>query len=254
MIRVKKTCSKCKSDISLSNFDKHFDSCKGVKKEKVDINIYYINNEYTCPVCFRIFSKSGIKGHIWRAHSEAGKNFLPTIGKVAWNKGLTKDSDNRVRVNSENVSKAFKENPSLLEGRVQSEETKKKLSNVMTQRHKEGKAWNIGMSRWNNKPSYPESFFMKVIDNEFEDKNYIREYPVGKYSLDFAWVDKKLVIEIDGDQHERFDEYKSRDILKDSLLVSLGWKVLRIKWVDMHRESKKFIKIAKDFIHYVPLV
>jgi very-short-patch-repair endonuclease len=109
-------------------------------------------------------------------------------------------------------------------------------------------AWNIGKSRWNNEPSYPEKFFMKVIENEFNDKNYINEYPVGIYSIDFAWVDKKLAIEIDGDQHQRFEEYKLRDERKDSFLEIQGWKVLRIVWKDMFNNTKEQIKICKNFI------
>jgi len=69
----------------------------------------------------------------------------------------------------------------------------------MTKAHKEGRAHNIGESRWNNEPSYPERWFMKVIENEFEDKNYTREYPFHRFSLDFAWIEKKKCIEIDGD-------------------------------------------------------
>ena len=42
-----------------------------------------------------------------------------------------------------------------------------------------------------------------MIKNEFQDQNYTREYYILGYSLDFAWVDKKLEIEIDGEQHER---------------------------------------------------
>lgn len=134
-------------------------------------------------------------------------------------------------------------------GRILNEDTKKKISDSMKDAHKKGIAWNIGKSRWNNKKSYPEEFFTSVIENEFLDKNYTCEYNVKIYSIDFAWVDKKLAIEIDGDQHQRFQEVIERDKRKDSVLISEGWKVLRIKWKDMYSDSKKWIKIAYDFIH-----
>jgi len=133
-------------------------------------------------------------------------------------------------------------------GKSPSEATKLNLSESMKLAHAEGRAWNIGQSRWNNKPSYPELFFIKVIENEFKDKEYIREYPFSKYSIDFAWVHLNKAIEIDGSQHERFKEYKDRDKLKDKLLIKNGWSILRIKWKDMYNDPKKFIKIAKDFI------
>jgi very-short-patch-repair endonuclease len=136
-----------------------------------------------------------------------------------------------------------KKNPRKL-----SEETKNKLSEAMKKAHSEGRAWNIGKSRWNNEPSYPEKFFKEVISNEFTDKNYETELPFHRFSLDFAWVHKKRVIEIDGSQHERFEEYKKRDERKDQLLKEDGWEVLRIKWKDIFHDTKTWIKHAKDFI------
>lgn len=170
--------------------------------------------------------------------------------KCAWNKGLTKETDPRIKLSSENLSKKYKEGlfiPSFL-GKHFTKEQIKKISDSMKKAHAEGRAHNIGQSRWNNEPSYPEKFFIKVIENEFENKNYQREFPFFKYSLDFAWVNEKKVLEIDGEQHERFKEYKERDKKKDELLLKNGWKVLRIKWKDVMKDSKYWIKVAKSFI------
>jgi len=133
-------------------------------------------------------------------------------------------------------------------GRKLSDEGREKLSSSMKKAHQEGRAWNIGRSRWNNESSYPEKFFMEVIQNEFLDKKYEKEFPLGRYSLDFAWPDKKKSIEIDGEQHERFEEYKNRDIKKDLLCKELGWETLRIKWKDLFNDTKNQIRIAKEFI------
>lgn len=130
-----------------------------------------------------------------------------------------------------------------------SEDSRNKISEAMKLAHAEGRAWNIGRSRWNNEKSYPEKFFTRVIENEFEDKNYSSEYNVGNYSIDFAWVDKKIAIEIDGDQHIRFQHQIDSDIRKDKLLTSEGWKVLRIRWKDMCNDAKTHIQIAKSFVH-----
>lgn len=129
-----------------------------------------------------------------------------------------------------------------------SSSTKDKISKSMKIAHGEGRAWNIGKSRWNNEPSYPEKFFMKVIENEFEDKQYIREFPFIKYSIDFAWPHLKMAIEIDGEQHERFPEYAERDRLKDELLIENGWKILRISWKELYNNTKEKIQESKEFI------
>lgn len=133
-------------------------------------------------------------------------------------------------------------------GKTLSDSHKIAISEAMKIAHKEERAWNIGKSRWNNEPSYPEEFFMKIIENEFLDKNYAREHPVGIYSIDFAWVHKKIAIEIDGSQHQRFQEYLEKDKRKDKYLESKGWKVLRISWKDLYSSPKKYIKIAATFV------
>ena len=145
----------------------------------------------------------------------------------------------------ETISKISK----LKQGRKMSEVVRNRVSNSMKIAHKEKRAWNIGKSRWNNEPSHPERFFSQVIENEFEDKNFIREFPFGIYSLDFAWVHKKIVIEIDGEQHKRFEDYKQRDIRKDEYLRSHGWEILRVEFSYLFNKTKECIKMCVDFVH-----
>ena len=198
-------------------------------------------DKVNCEYCEKKFSKYGIHHHINRKH--LGKP--PTNeNKKPWNLGLTKETDKRVERNGLNAGKALK-------GKKQGplkEEHKRAISRSMRLAHKEGRAHNIGMSRWNNEPSYPEKFFMKVIENEFLDKDYKREHNVSIYSIDFAWLDKKKAIEIDGDQHQRFIEYIERDKRKDVCLRDNGWSILRIVWVDMYNDPKHYIRLAKEFI------
>lgn len=49
-----------------------------------------------CNLCQKEFSKFGIKGHIWRVHGE-GILHKPRIGAKAWNHGLSKETDERVK-------------------------------------------------------------------------------------------------------------------------------------------------------------
>lgn len=128
-----------------------------------------------------------------------------------------------------------------------SEEAKQKLSKI--QKERAAKGLNHGwMACHSSKKSYPEEFFTKVIENEFNDKNYEYNLLFYQYRLDFAWPQKKLCIEIDGSQHQRDEKQKQSDIKKDIKLYENGWKVLRIKWVDMYHKPQEYIKQAKEFI------
>lgn len=187
----------------------------------------------------------GIGSHIWRCHGE-GREFKKCYeNHRSWNKGLTKDTDIRVSNNGKSLSKSLKGK----KGHSLSRESRERVSEGMKKAHKEGRAWNIGKSRWNNEQSWPEKFFTKVIENEFINKEYEKEFPIGIYSADFAWAKIKKIIEIDGGQHKRFVEYQERDKRKDQFLIKEGWEVLRIDWSDLYKDTKKYIQIAFNFIH-----
>ncbi len=102
----------------------------------------------------------------------------------------------------------------------------KKMSAIAKKRHEAGEKFGWS-SRFKIKPSYPESIAIKFF--ELNNISFIRELPVGKYFVDFAIEDKKLAIEIDGQQHKKPDRAES-DKKKDVVLNESGWKVLRIKW------------------------
>ncbi len=91
-------------------------------------------------------------------------------------------------------------------------------------------------SRDKLKPSYPEQYIIKLL-NELNIIT-IREYKVGKWFVDFANIDKKLALEIDGKQHEYADR-KASDEIKDEFLKNNGWNILRIKWKKITKEFRE---------------
>ena len=258
----KKVCSLCGALVSKYAYNRHVKSCTGdITKFKGGERSGVYSTTFTgfCHFCNTPYDSytAQVAHEVSCSLNPDRKSYLnregksnARYGKPAWNKGLTKENDERVKKYSETISRRMQAGiiPYPNYGRKLNDDQKEKVSIGMKLAHKEGRAWNIGMSRWNNDPSYPESFFMKVIANEFIDKNYIREFPFSKYSLDFAWEHKKKCIEIDGEQHERFNSVKERDMAKDRLLKEEGWGVLRIKWKDLYKDTKYYISVAKDFI------
>lgn len=116
---TKKQCPKCGREITIINFNKHFKVCnkykKQTNKEVLEIASKCIikDNKYICPICNKEYSKKGIFTHIWRKHTKEGLEFDPNKSyekgtKVVWNKGLTKETDERVKKCSETYSKNAK--------------------------------------------------------------------------------------------------------------------------------------------------
>jgi len=61
-----------------------------------------------------------------------------------------------------------------------------------------------------------------------------KQVPQGPYSLDFACLEARLAIEVDGDAHGCGDR-PERDERRDAYLTRLGFAVLRIPAVEVFR-------------------
>ncbi|NWG45999.1 MAG: endonuclease domain-containing protein [Alphaproteobacteria bacterium] len=59
------------------------------------------------------------------------------------------------------------------------------------------------------------------------DVKFRRQVPIGPYIVDFASMEPRLVVEIDGSQHAEAD-HLHRDEQRDTYLRSLGFAVLRV--------------------------
>lgn len=206
---------------------------------------------FYCPFCNRQFeTKNALCSH--KGKCKENPLYVPKPKKSRKPRVLSEEHKLRIKEGVRRAIEAGKKyDGSAWVGRKHTEEQKQKISASMKKAHEEGRAHNIGECRWNNEPSYPEQWFMKVLKNEFgleKDKDYKMEFSFHKYSLDFAWPDKKLCIEIDGEQHEKFQEQKSRDLEKDKLLKEEGWLEIRKSWKEIFNNSKTFIEEVKIFL------
>ena len=125
--------------------------------------------------------------------------------------------------------------------RTHSEKTKKKISNIR-------KAYLRAnphmvpyvLNHYSKGESYPEIYFRKVFENN--NVTFKQELRVDLYSLDFAFLDKKIDVEIDGEQHYLDLRIIESDKRRTIYLESLGWIVYRVRWADyqrLHENDKK---------------
>jgi adenine-specific DNA-methyltransferase len=63
-------------------------------------------------------------------------------------------------------------------------------------------------------------------DRRFKKFKFRRQYPIGRYIVDFCCFEKKLIIEVDGGQHNLPNDLKY-DAERDKYLASNGYRVCR---------------------------
>ena len=180
-------------------------------------------NNWKCTVCGNVFrTRALLQTHRKEQHSEIKmtSSFTDLISYDCPFCG-------RHRANVRRCAKSAhilhcSKNPDRVpkKGHKLSDEQKKLISEKMKKAHLEGRAGTFP-SRKNCEHSYPEKWLIGVLNRELgfiEDKDYKTEYFFHKQFLDFAWPERKLCIEIDGQQHERFVERKLNDAKKMKIL------------------------------------
>jgi very-short-patch-repair endonuclease len=63
-----------------------------------------------------------------------------------------------------------------------------------------------------------------------------RQFPVGRYRLDFAWPERRIGCECDGFEHHRARLAWKRDRRRLAAIEAAGWRVVQVTWADVTRE------------------
>lgn len=99
---------------------------------------------------------------------------------------------------------------------------------------------------------HKKKFYSEIYFGEcFQGTDIIKEHQISLYSLDFADIDKKIDIEIDGDQHFVDKRIIKHDQKRNKFISSLGWTIIRVRWSEFQKlnyEEKS--KIVQSIIKY----
>lgn len=120
--------------------------------------------------------------------------------------------------------------------RTHTEETKKKLSQIRIdhlQKHPDQVPYLL--NHYSKGSSYPEKYFESVFRKE--GISLVHHHQIGSYQLDFADIDKKIDIEIDGEQHYVDMRVVKSDKRRTKWLDERGWTCYRIRWSDYQKMS-----------------
>lgn len=200
-----------------------------------------------CKICGRGFSTKGISTHIWRMHGDGihhnpHKNYKG--GKIAWNKGKTKETDGRVKKYANTLSDRI-HNGTLYYGHPISNDTKEKLSiirskileekgvggfknikwykikNILGEEFIVRGTWELEVARWLN---FKNLVWVRKIYLSYTDDDNIKR----TYCPDFYLLKYNLYIEVKGyfSQADR-NKIKKVKIQNDIKLICLFEKHIR---------------------------
>jgi len=216
---------------------------------------------YHCNICNKDFSNiKSYAGHM----SSHNRNDNYKIGRKkkienkkethiciycgkSFNSGISLGGHTGSCLKNPNIDKKILKLRNSATGKRFSQETINQISKSMILAHKEGRAWNIGKSRWNNEKSWPEKFFERFLKQN--NISYTCEYPIGIYSIDFVILGEKMAIEIDGKQHFEDIKQMERDKNKNILLKTQNWKILRIKWTRLFNDTQNTLQETLNWIN-----
>lgn len=63
-------------------------------------------------------------------------------------------------------------------------------------------------------------------NKRFHNLKFKRQYPIGNYIVDFICIEKRIIIELDGGQHN-FSENIEKDNIRSEYFVQRDFKVIR---------------------------
>jgi very-short-patch-repair endonuclease len=233
-------------------FNLHFYWTIKCKKEDYNLTFEEYLNEtekivsLNCKYCDKQWKDTNsLKNHIIRCKNNPNKLSTNNLkdynknGRSAWNKGLTKESHPSLGMNRPN----FKGSNSVCFGTHLSNERKLNLSIKRTEYLLKNPDKVPYLLNHSSKESYPEKYFTEILDNN--NLHYEKEYQIALYSLDFGFIDAKIDLEIDGEQHYVDKKIVESDKRRSDYLESLGWKIIRVRWSKykklLDNERKEYI-------------
>lgn len=249
MTRTKVVCELCGQEISKSNYTKHLKRHKEHPETFKDYSWKLTHDGLTCQYCGKEYkNRNSLCNHERLCpknpqRSEYIHEGFNNVGHIAWNKGLTKETDIRVRKNAESVKKTWESGLIQYNNRI-TPEIRNKISNTCLEKSRKGE-WHTSLAR-NMHHEYKgfdlhgtwELKYAMYLDeqgiNWYRNKErfeYLYEGKLHYYTPDFYLPDSDEYVEIKGyirpggkdyAKWRCFPSEKSLVILKEKDLRNLG--------------------------------
>lgn len=251
------TCSICNKQVSKINLKKHFDWHKRnpnilMRKEYISLN----HEGLTCQYCGKVCkSRNSLAQHEIRCKQNPNRIMLdPSNGGGGWNKGLTKETDERVKKGSESLLKTYqngyinprKGKPGTFLGKHHTEKTKAKIRQAAIDNDLGG--WNYNCDIEYKGIHLDSSYELAVAKSLDENK--------------IKWLRPKKLFYVDkkGKKHYYFPDFylpdydvyldPKNDYLLNSINKNFGYNDLdKIKWVS-EQNKVRIIILDKNSLNW----
>ena len=80
--------------------------------------------------------------------------------------------------------------------------------------------------------SLPEVLLWQQLRKRPQGLKFRKQFPIGEMTVDFACLERRLIIEVDGEGHS-FGDQPQRDAARDTFLRREGFRVIRIAARDL---------------------
>jgi very-short-patch-repair endonuclease len=82
--------------------------------------------------------------------------------------------------------------------------------------------------------SLPEVLLWQLLRKRPDGLKFRRQFPIGEMTVDFACLERRVVIEVDGEGHSYGDQPR-RDAARDAIVRREGFRVIRIAARDVFK-------------------
>ena len=106
-----------------------------------------------------------------------------------------------------------------------------------------GERTNRSRELRNNLTDAEKKIWQQLRLRNLEGNKFRRQHPIGNFIVDFVCIEKKLIVELDGGQHQLRQDYDSK---RTDYLEGKGYKVLRFWDNDALLETDSVMKVIYE--------
>jgi very-short-patch-repair endonuclease len=88
---------------------------------------------------------------------------------------------------------------------------------------------------------------------QLDGVRFRRQHPIGRYIADFVCLEKRLIVEVDGEQHAH-EAHAAHDARRDAWLTAEGYRVMRFQTIEVYESLDGVVETIWGALQEMPAV